>query len=763
MLVLAAPDGTEWRVFPRKRRLAWFAAPIVTLLAIAGVLVGAPQSAQAAPIVGADDAGTGVRYLHDPDNPGAGATVWGAFAEDQMGGGHCLLYAVGSGSLETVTFPSSVTISGVAYTVVGIESHAFDWVRSSGGCEGRVTFGWATIVIPPTVTWIGEGAFHEAQVGNIIFDPGGQLATIGAQAFTGIQQKDFTIPASVTSIGAQAFFVGLSQTFTFLGDPPSVGHGANYNQTFTRFAGNPVQYATLYFNCDATGVTFPTWNGYNTVPSPGQVCYDPNGGSGGLVRQAGTGTITLDAPAPTLTNYTLSSWNTASGGGGTAYANGASVTLGAEEGLYLYAQWTGVTITHSFDGNGSTGGATASVSGKYGTDTTLPGNSFTRAHYNFTGWGLTSDATTLVAPGTLQTLTENTTWYARWAPHAYTLTADLAGGTVGFPVIPSSYTIESNWFVLTPPTRAGYSFAGWTGTGLGGPTLYLEIPTGSTGDRSYTATWSVVDYVVSYDLAGGTAAVPADPVSYTIESDAFSLTAPTRAGYSFTGWTGTGLGGPTDVVEIPAGSTGNRSYTATWSPVDYVIDYDLAGGTEGSPVNPVSYTIESDELVLGIPTLAGHTFLGWEGTDLLEPTRDVLIPAGSMGDRHYTAVWAEVLVTLDRAHATTGAGVLVHVAGLLPGGSYAIVMHSTPIVLTTLAAAGDGTLLVLVTIPSGAPLGPHTIAVAPADDVLATLAAADFTVLALASTGVDVTHGVFLTTMLLAFGLVLLVGSRRLA
>ena len=34
----------------------------------------------------------------------------------------------------------------------------------------------------------------------------------------------------------------------------------------------------------------------------------------------------------------------------------------------------------------------------------------------------------------------------------------------------------------------GYSFTGWTGTGLSGKTTSVSIPQGSTGDRSYTAT-----------------------------------------------------------------------------------------------------------------------------------------------------------------------------------------------------------------------------------------------------------------------------------
>ena len=71
-------------------------------------------------------------------------------------------------------------------------------------------------------------------------------------------------------------------------------------------------------------------------------------------------------------------------------------------------------------------------------------------------------------------------------------------------------------------------------------------------------------YNISYDLAGGS--MPVDNLTkYTASLGPFTLVNPTRLGYTFTGWTGTDLNGPTMSVTIPFGATGNRSYTATWS------------------------------------------------------------------------------------------------------------------------------------------------------------------------------------------------------
>ena len=124
--------------------------------------------------------------------------------------------------------------------------------------------------------------------------------------------------------------------------------------------------------------------------------------------------------------------------------------------------------------------------------------------------------------------------------------------------------MESSTITLNPPTRTGYTFIGWSGTDLSGSdNLTVTIPTGSIGNRSYTAHWSLNTYSITYDLDGGTAF--GNPDSYTVESAAITLKEPTKAGYVFTGWSGTDLVGEDNLtVTIPAGSIGDRRYTAHW-------------------------------------------------------------------------------------------------------------------------------------------------------------------------------------------------------
>ena len=81
-----------------------------------------------------------------------------------------------------------------------------------------------------------------------------------------------------------------------------------------------------------------------------------------------------------------------------------------------------------------------------------------------------------------------TTLTAQWTVHQYTITYDLAGGTVEGN--PNTYTIETRAFTLKNPTKSGYTFTGWSGTGLDVENnMTVTIPTGSTGNRTYTAHW----------------------------------------------------------------------------------------------------------------------------------------------------------------------------------------------------------------------------------------------------------------------------------
>nr|MCR5636196.1 InlB B-repeat-containing protein [Clostridiales bacterium] len=359
---------------------------------------------------------------------------------------------------------------------------------------------------------------------------------------------------------------------------------------------------------------------------------------------------------PTKTGYTFGGYYTEVNGGGTKYVDSAGKfvnnlykTVAADS--TIYANWTPIVYNITYTLNGGTV-ATANPT-TYTVETpTFTLNNPTRTGYTFKGWtgtGLTSATTTVtVTKGS----TGNRSYTANWTPIVYNITYTLNGGTVAT-ANPTTYTVETPTFTLNNPTRTGYTFNGWTGTGLTSATTTVTVTKGSTGNRSYTANWTPIVYNITYTLNGGTVAT-ANPTTYTIETPTFTLNNPTKTGYTFNGWTGTGLTSATTTVSVTKGSTGNRSYTANWTPIVYNITYTLNGGTVAT-ANPTTYTVETETFTLNNPTRTGYTFNGWTGTGLTSATTTVTVTKGSTGDRAYTANWTanKFTVTFDpNGHGT---------------------------------------------------------------------------------------------------------------
>ncbi len=223
------------------------------------------------------------------------------------------------------------------------------------------------------------------------------------------------------------------------------------------------------------------------------------------------------------------------------------------------------------------------------------------------------------------------------ADKLYTVTLDTAGGD---PIRPIQYTVESEAFLLPTPVRTGYIFLGWTGEGITEPQKTMEIPQGSTGDRTYTANWQVIEYTVTLDVSGGD---PLDPITYTVETPVI-LPTPTSTGYTFLGWTGEGETTPQPTVVLPKGTTGDKTYTANWKATTYTI---ALGANGGEDLAAISYTIESDPIKLPTPERKGYEFMGWIGDGIDGAQPEVIIPTGSTGDRTYIALWRVIAYFIE--------------------------------------------------------------------------------------------------------------------
>lgn len=186
------------------------------------------------------------------------------------------------------------------------------------------------------------------------------------------------------------------------------------------------------------------------------------------------------------------------------------------------------------------------------------------------------------------------------------------------------YTIESGAISINNPSKTGYRFVGWTGTGLTAPNKNLVIYNGSTGNRTYTANYETIVYNIIYELNGGTNA-ETNPSTYTIETDAIRLENPTKTGYSFVCWNEGNI--------IPNGSTGHKTFTAKWETIEYTISYKNT--KDAINTNETTYTIEDSAIISDI-NVDGYKFLGWYKGD----EKIVKISRGSFGDIELTAKWS---------------------------------------------------------------------------------------------------------------------------
>ena len=113
------------------------------------------------------------------------------------------------------------------------------------------------------------------------------------------------------------------------------------------------------------------------------------------------------------------------------------------------------------------------------------------------------------------------------------------------------------------PTKPGYNFIGW----YNGEEKFDFTNTKIEDDVNIIAKYEPIQYNINVDLKGGSGRTSYE---YNIETNDFDLEIPTKAGYSFAGWTGDNGNTLQNRITIYKGTTGNKSYTANWDTRDDV-------------------------------------------------------------------------------------------------------------------------------------------------------------------------------------------------
>ena len=197
--------------------------------------------------------------------------------------------------------------------------------------------------------------------------------------------------------------------------------------------------------------------------------------------------------------------------------------------------------------------------------------------YSLSGWegtGITGRIPTVtVQDGN----TGDRSYTAYYKPEEYEIAYDLCGGTWGKNSIHPSSAKYNRTFTVSAPVLNGCTFEGWEITDMSDDCTHIIGTTSVTGTTAsgitatsfmnlrsrggikvrFKAAWSHGVYSIQYDFNGGSAyaggSYPESAETYT----SFNITNPERSGWTFAGWTVTGMD---DALHyLPNGNTTSES------------------------------------------------------------------------------------------------------------------------------------------------------------------------------------------------------------
>ena len=248
-----------------------------------------------------------------------------------------------------------------------------------------------------------------------------------------------------------------------------------------------------------------------------------------------------------------------------SWAGGKSFKIDANQvgKLSLTANWTAITYTVAYNGNGNTGGSTASSTHTYDVYKALTANGFKRTGYTFAGWKKDNAGPTYSDKQSVTNLANTqgatVTLYAQWTANSYTVSFDAI---YNWATAPTSKTVtyDGTYGTLSDPTKnshggtdaAGYTFKGWYTSASGGTKVTSTTKVTTASNHTLYAVWEGINMYITlynkYDSYGSTSGnmirVQYNGNIYTNILDGYNnnkpfTSAPTLSEYTFGGyWTG---------------------------------------------------------------------------------------------------------------------------------------------------------------------------------------------------------------------------------
>lgn len=270
----------------------------------------------------------------------------------------------------------------------------------------------------------------------------------------------------------------------------------------------------------------------------------------------------------------------------------------------------------------------------------------------------------------------------------YTITFESNGGTAVTAI--SAY--EGGAVTApTPPTKTGYTFAGWYADAA--LTTVYAFTTMPDHDVTVYAKWTINQYTISFESNGGSAVSSLTQNYGTVVTEPSD---PTKTGYTFSGWySNIGLTTAYTFTTMPAS---NLTLYAKWTINQYTIAFEEDGGTA---IADITQDYGSSVTAPTAPTKEGYTFSGWYSDIALTepylfttmPAENITLYAKWLVDYYYGAITIEAFKALPAEDTNEYDVVGVMIMDTLEGGAPAVIADSTGVLVvmnpSVLLYAGD--------------------------------------------------------------------------